>query len=167
MEEEHLKHFCIVIDLFREHNLRLKLTKCEFFQDETNYLVHQVSKQGVHCNKENLTAVAEFTPPWTYMQIGAFWAWWGTIGNSSRGLHVLHDLLHNHLSWESAHKSEQVMFTVEAKDAFEILKGACLEAPVLAFADFDQPFLLETDATKLGLGLCYHKNRLIVNLICP
>ena len=41
---------------------------------------------------------------------------------------------------------------VEAKDAFEILKGACLEVPVVAFADFDQPFLLETDATKLGLG---------------
>ena len=29
---------------------------------------------------------------------------------------------------------------------------ACLEAPVLDFANFDNPFLLETDAKKLGLG---------------
>ena len=29
---------------------------------------------------------------------------------------------------------------------------ACLEAPVLAFANFDKPFLLETDVSKLGLG---------------
>ena len=40
----------------------------------------------------------------------------------------------------------------EAKDTFETLKRACLEAPVLAFADFDKPFLLETNASKLGLG---------------
>ena len=35
---------------------------------------------------------------------------------------------------------------------FEMLKRACLEAPVLAFANFNKPFLLETDASKLGLG---------------
>ena len=40
----------------------------------------------------------------------------------------------------------------EAKDAFETLMKACLKAPVLAFADFNKPFLLETDVSKLGLG---------------
>ena len=41
---------------------------------------------------------------------------------------------------------------VETKNAFKILKKACLKAPFLAFANFDKPFLLETDASKLGLG---------------
>ena len=40
----------------------------------------------------------------------------------------------------------------EVLDAFETLKKACLKAPVLAFADFNKPFLLETDVSKLGLG---------------
>ena len=40
----------------------------------------------------------------------------------------------------------------EAKDTFETLKRVCLEAPGLAFADFDKPFLLETNASELGLG---------------
>ena len=44
------------------------------------------------------------------------------------------------------------MHMAEAKDAFETLKKACLEAPVLAFADFNKPLLLETDTSKLGLG---------------
>ena len=36
--------------------------------------------------------------------------------------------------------------------ALDTLKKACFEAYVLAFADFNKPFLLETDASKLGLG---------------
>ena len=61
--------------------------------------------------------------------------------------------LHKHLSGEGAHKkSEQVTLMAEAKECFETLEKACLEAPVLAFVDFDKPFLLETDASKLGLG---------------
>ena len=44
------------------------------------------------------------------------------------------------------------MLTEEAKGSFEMLKRACLEAPVLAFTDFNKPFLLEADASKLGLG---------------
>ena len=39
----------------------------------------------------------------------------------------------------------------EAMDTFESLKKACLKAHVLAFANFDKPFPLETDASKLGL----------------
>ena len=40
----------------------------------------------------------------------------------------------------------------EAKDTFATLMKVCLEAPVLASADFNMPFLLEMDASKLGLG---------------
>ena len=41
----------------------------------------------------------------------------------------------------------------DAQVAFKTLKKACLEAPILAFADFNKPFLLETNASKLGLGV--------------
>ena len=44
------------------------------------------------------------------------------------------------------------MLTEEAQGAFTMHKKACFEAPVLAFADCDKPFLLETNASKLELG---------------
>ena len=44
------------------------------------------------------------------------------------------------------------MSMYHSKEAFETLKKACLKTPVLAFADFNKPFLLETDTRKLGLG---------------
>ena len=47
MEEEHLHCLPIVFENFREHNLNLKPTKCEFFKNEINYLAHHFSKEGV------------------------------------------------------------------------------------------------------------------------
>ena len=40
----------------------------------------------------------------------------------------------------------------EAWEAINILKRKVQSAPVLVFPDFDKPFLLETDASKEGLG---------------
>ena len=57
------------------------------------------------------------------------------------------------------------MLMAEAKDVFETLKKACLEAPVLAFADFNKSFLPETNASKLGLGAVLSQNRLTVDII--
>ena len=92
MEEEHLHHaMYIVFKHFREHNLKLKPTKCEFFRNEINYLAHHVSKEGVHPSKENLKAVTEFTLPQTYTAIRAFWAWLDITDDLLRGSHALHN----------------------------------------------------------------------------
>ena len=70
-----------------------------------------------------------------------------------KGFTCITQPLHEHLSGEGAiKKREQVTLMVEAKDAFETLMKACPETPVLVFANFDKLFLLENDASKLGLG---------------
>ena len=49
-------------------------------------------------------------------------------------------------------KTEAVTLPSEAMEAFERLKMCCMTAPVLAFADFEKEFQLETDASSEGLG---------------
>ena len=49
-------------------------------------------------------------------------------------------------------KSEHIDLSPEALEAFNHLKAACLQAPILAFPDFNRPFLLEMDASGKGLG---------------
>ena len=46
----------------------------------------------------------------------------------------------------------QVSLSKEALEAFKALKQACMNSPVLAFADYTKDFLLETGASKEGLG---------------
>ena len=43
MEEEHLEHLHIVFERFREFNLKLKPSKCSFFQSEIIYLAYHIS----------------------------------------------------------------------------------------------------------------------------
>ena len=77
-EEEYLQCLHVVFDCFWEQNLRLKPSKCKFFQDEINYLDHHVSREGVRPSKENLKALAEFALPQNYMKI---WAFLGLVGH--------------------------------------------------------------------------------------
>ena len=59
-EEEHLEHLCIVFECFRKFNLKLKPSKCSFFQSEIVYLAHPVSCEGIHPSRENVHAIEEF-----------------------------------------------------------------------------------------------------------
>ena len=147
------KCLLIVFECFREHHLKLKLTKCKFFKSKINYLAHHVSKEGIWPSKENLKAVAEFTPSRTYTEIQAFLGLVGYYRQFIKGFTHIEQPLYEHLSGEGASKKKEwVMLTENALGAFEILKKACLKAPVLAFVDFNIPFLLETVVSKLGLG---------------
>ena len=49
-------------------------------------------------------------------------------------------------------KLEHLDLPLEACEAFDRLKAACLQALILSFPDFSKPFLLEMDASGKGLG---------------
>ena len=56
------------------------------------------------------------------------------------------------LERELAENWNECLLSEEALKAFEELKQAYMQSPVLAFADYTKDFLLETDASKEGLG---------------
>ena len=67
-------------------------------------------------------------------------------------MHIV-QLLNGLLSGEGAsRKSEWVSLSEDALRAFDALKQACRSTPVLAFANYIKEFLLETNASKEGLG---------------
>ena len=64
-EKEHVKHLAAVFECFREHGLKLKPSKCEFFKEEINYLGHRVSADGMKLGTDNLDGIAVMAPPTT------------------------------------------------------------------------------------------------------
>ena len=70
--EEHLHRLHVVFNCLREYNLKLKPSKCSLFQEEINYLAHQVSKKGVWPSDINVKAIVECALPQTYTEIRAF-----------------------------------------------------------------------------------------------
>ena len=61
--------------------------------------------------------------------------------------------LNEHLAGEGAsRKSEWVLLSEDTLEAFQVLKQACMNSPVLVFGNYTKDFLLKTDASKEGLG---------------
>ena len=151
--EEHLHRLHVVFDCLQEYNLKLKPSKCNLFREEINYLAHKVSKAGIRPSNTNVKAIAEYAPPKTYTKIRAFLGLVGHYRCFIKGFAWIAQPLNEHLAGEGASsKSEWVSLSKEALKAFEQLKQACMNSPVLAFADYTKDFFLETDASKEGLG---------------
>ena len=49
-------------------------------------------------------------------------------------------------------KNKKVEWTGECQQAFSQLKRLCTDTPILAFADYSEPFKVHTGASGLGLG---------------
>ena len=88
--------------------------------------------------------------PETYMQVCAFCRLVGHYRRFIKGfaniVHPLYDVLGKEV------KMGPVDLPPKAREAMNILKEKVQSTPVLVFPDFDKPFLLETDASKEGLG---------------
>ena len=121
--EKHLHCLCVVFDWFREHNLKLKPSKCNFFREEITYLAHQVQKDEVWPSNSNLKAIAECTLPKTYIEVHAFLGLVGHFRRFIKGFTHIAQLLNEHLTGEGAsRKSEWVTLSEDALKAFEVLK---------------------------------------------
>ena len=151
LEEEHLECLRVVFECFREFNLKLKPSKCLFFQSEIVYLAHHVSQEGIRPSRDNVRAIEDFPMPETYTQVHAFCGLVGHYQHFIKGFTHIARPLYDVLGKEV--KMGLVQLPPEVWEVVRILKNKIQLAPMLVLPDFDKPFLLETDASKEGLGV--------------
>ena len=151
--EDHLKWLQAVLDRFALNGLKLKPLKCHFFKESLTYLGHEISTAGMLPGQEGIQKIAEMGYPKTVTGVRKFIGATGYFRRFIRNYARIAEPLNNLIGCDNAKlKNHPVTLLPEAKDTFNTLKQKCMMAPVLAFADLEKPFLLETDASALGLG---------------
>ncbi|MCG8044919.1 MAG: RNase H-like domain-containing protein [Candidatus Thiodiazotropha endolucinida] len=160
--QEHLERLEAVFSRLKQHGLKLKPSKCEFFKTKVKYLGHVVSESGVQTDPDKISALATWPEPDNVKALRSFLGFTGYyrrfIKDYARIVKPLNDLLVGHSTNDCiSKKNKKKKFASwqwgEAQVlAFNTLKEKLSSPPVLAYADFSKPFILHTDASSEGLG---------------
>ena len=153
MQEEHIKHLQAVLECFRLHGLKLKPSKCEFFNEKFEYLRHSVSSKGMWSSRDNLKAITKYPKPMTYTTIKGSIRLIGHYRCFIKDFAKIADPLHEYARGDTAKKKKEwVVLNEVARNAFHKLKKAVMSATTLAYPDPSKEYLLKMDTSKLGLG---------------
>ncbi|CAM9559699.1 unnamed protein product [Heterosigma akashiwo] len=145
----HLQHLQDVFTRLQRANLRLKAAKCEFATGEISFLGYRVGREGLKPCPKKIEAISQIAVPRTKKQVRSFLGLAGFYRNMIKMFSVTAEPLHG---LTKAKNPERVRWTPECQKAFEALKEALTSHPVLQLPDMSLPFILETDASKMGIG---------------
>ena len=144
--EHHLKNLLEVLKRCRQYKLKLKPKKCVLFQSQVKFLGRIVSETGIAVNPENIETVKNWPIPKCTRDVEKFL---GFINYHREHLHkyaqsagCLYGLTgKNPFSWND-----------NCQAAFDDLKQALINAPILAYPNPNDPFILDTDASDHAIG---------------
>lgn len=145
--EEHTAKLHKIFTRLRQNNLKLQPDKCEFLRREVSYLGHIISDEGVKPNPIKVAAIKSFPKPSCQKSIKSFLGLVGYyrkfIKDFAQVAKPLTLLLKN-----------DVLFNwgIEQENSFEKFKNILISEPLLKYPDFNQEFVLTTDASNFALG---------------
>ena len=179
--EEHVEHLRTVLRRLREHGVKLKQKKCKLFKREVTFLGRVVSKDGYSMDPENISAVASLTKT-TPQTIGDIRKLLGLLSyyrryvpNFAQKAKPLYDLLTRTATTDGRRdqdkrsknatkngqlpSSSKIMWTEKHRAVLEKLIGHLVTPPVMAYPDYQKPYIVHTDASKDGLGAVLYQEQ--------
>ena len=175
--EDQLKNLEMVFQRLRDYGLKLKPSKCKFFRTRLQYLGHVVSSQGVETDPEKTEALREWPVPRNPAELHTFFGVTGYyrrfVEGYARTVRPLQQLMvgHVHKGKRSHQKKTQGsskkkkkpvdaapwIWTDQCQHAFQTIIDRLVNPPILAYPDYDKPFVLHTDASLEGLGAALYQ----------
>lgn len=162
--EDHLVRLQTVLQRLRETGLKVRVDKCHFLQSRVRFLGHQISAEGIGTDPGKIVAVTQWPTPSTVKDLRSFLGFCSYYRRFLRGFSQvagpLHDLVNTCLKENNCSRSKDLfesLWTTACQEAFNQLKEKLTTAPLLGYADFSLPFVVETDASSLGLGAVLHQ----------
>jgi len=145
--EEHAEHLRLVLSVLREKQLYAKLSKCEFWMDEVQFLGHVISAQGIAMDPAKVKVVVKWESPKSATEIRSFVGLAGYYRRFIEGFSKIVAPL-----TLLTRKDHPFTWTDQCEEGFQELKRRLTSAPILVIPDVGKPFEIYCDASNLGLG---------------
>lgn len=146
IEREHILHLQLVLAKPKENSLYANRKKCSFGRTTIGYLGHVISPDGVAVDPEKVKAILDWPQPKNLRELRGFLGLTGYYRKLVSKYAQIARLLTDQL------RKDSYGWNDEATIAFEQLKNIMVNPLVLTMPDFQQVFVLETDASGYGIG---------------
>ena len=147
--KDHLDQLRDMFTRLRQAGLTVKLHKCRFGMNETEYLGHIVGNGVVKPCIDKVKAVNESPSPKTKKEVRSFL---GLAGYYRKFIKNFADIAAPLTSLTKKTAPSNVKWTDECNEAFKQLKVCLCTEPVLKAPNLSKKFILQTDTCDYGLG---------------
>ena len=143
----HLNNLVMSFDRLREYCLKLKPRKCIFFQKEVPFLGKLATTKGIAIDPSKVKAITTWPEPTCRKEVESFLGFANYHRNHIKDYAAMAGPLYQltgpkaEFHWDDIHQ-----------EAFDALKEALTCAPVLAYPNSRDIFILDTDASDTAIG---------------
>ncbi|KAL9840587.1 putative nucleotidyltransferase, Ribonuclease H [Arabidopsis thaliana] len=154
--EEDEVHLRTVMKKQQEQKLITKLSKCSFWQREMSFFGHIVSTEGVSMDLEKIEAIRDWPRLTNATEIRSFLGLAGYYRRFVKGFASMAQPM-----TKLTRKDVPFVWSPECEEGFVSLKEMLTSTPVLALPEHGEPYMVYTDASRVGLGcVLMHRGKL-------
>ena len=144
--EDHLENVARVLDRLQEAGLKLKPSKCNFLLKQVQYLGHTISDRGISPDARKVEAVKNIPKPIDLKSLRSFLGLASYYRRFIPGFSAKANPL-----FKLTRKNVDFFWSDDCQAAFDRLKQLLIDSPLLVFPNFSRRFVMETDASRIGL----------------
>ncbi|KFM73065.1 Retrovirus-related Pol polyprotein from transposon 17.6, partial [Stegodyphus mimosarum] len=151
--EQHLQDLRKVFSLLNEAGLKINASKCKFAAKELRYLGFKISQKGIETDQSKIVAIRNYPVPKTAKKLSSF------LGMCSYYRAFIKDFAKiAEPLLKLKRKKARFSWSAEANLAFQKLKDALTQAPVLKFPEGDKGLEISADASDFAIGAVLSQN---------
>nr|XP_023655862.1 uncharacterized protein LOC111837765 [Paramormyrops kingsleyae] len=147
-EAQHVTHVQQVLQRLADHHLYVKGEKCEFHRSTIKFLGYLIRPGEVAMDPSKIQGIREWPQPKTIKELERFLGFANFYRRFIRGFSAVAAPLTNLLRGGT----KRLAWSEDATQAFTALKERFCTAPVLQQPDPNEPFIVEVDASEVGIG---------------
>ena len=144
--EERIQNIGLILQRLREAGLKIKPSKCTLFQQKVCHLGHVISRENIAPDSSKTDKVASWPTLLSTKEVQQFLGFSSYYRRFVQNYATIAKLLHR----LTEHPSKFV-WTTECQTVFDELRSRLVSPPILAHPDFSRPFILDTDASDIGI----------------